>query len=132
VAVSKKRTLDDSNVSGLNPWRERESHRYLVRHHLMRRVPSIVPSALAVLMTACDPPPASERPPILLFTGAGTSSGDVAAMKRILDDKHLTYRTATSAQLNSMSTAQLMAYRLIIIPGGNFIDMGASLTPRTT
>jgi hypothetical protein len=53
-------------------------------------------------------------------------------MKRILDHSHFEYGTATSGQLNRMSTAQLMAYRLIIIPGGNFIDMGASLTPRTT
>src|SRR5258708_4392254 len=27
---------------------------------------------------------------------------------------------------------ELMAYRLIIVPGGNFIAMSASLTPRTT
>ena len=31
-----------------------------------------------------------------------------------------------------MSESQLMAYRLMIIPGGNFIDMGNSLTPSTT
>jgi glutamine amidotransferase-like uncharacterized protein len=31
-----------------------------------------------------------------------------------------------------MGTSQLTAYRLMIVPGGNFIDMSGSLTPRTT
>ena len=31
-----------------------------------------------------------------------------------------------------MSVVQLMAYRLVIVPGGNFMDMSASLTPHTT
>ena len=31
-----------------------------------------------------------------------------------------------------MSEAQLMAYRLLIFPGGNFIDMGNSLTTDAT
>ena len=93
--------------------------------------------ALQVLLfslgaTACDSPVPKERAPILLFTGAGTSRGDVVAVERILDDNHLEYATATSGQLNHMSASQLLAYRLVIVPGGNFIDMGASLTPRTT
>jgi hypothetical protein len=37
----------------------------------------------------------------------------------------------SSRRLNAMSESQLMAYSLIIIPGGNFIDIGNSLTPAT-
>ena len=87
---------------------------------------------LAVALTACDSPARSDRATILLFTGAGTSAGDVAAVERILDDNHLEYATATSAQLNGMSASQLMTFRLVIVPGGNFMDMSASLTPQTT
>jgi glutamine amidotransferase-like uncharacterized protein len=83
-------------------------------------------------LTACDQPAPSNRAPILLFAGSGTSAGDVAAVERILKDNHLEYSTATSRQLNGMSASQLMAYRLMIVPGGNFIDMAGSLTPSTT
>jgi glutamine amidotransferase-like uncharacterized protein len=87
---------------------------------------------ILVALTACNSPAPSNRAPILLFTGKGTSAGDVAAVERILDDVHLAYATATSRQLNGMTTSQLMAYRMVIVPGGNFMDMSASLTPRTT
>src|SRR5262245_10793633 len=87
---------------------------------------------LILFAAACDSPASTHRAPILLFAGKGTSAGDIAAVERILDDNHLEYATATSRQLNRMTTAQLMAYRLVIVPGGNFMDMSASLTPRTT
>lgn len=102
----------------------------------MSRALPIPHVALAVLLplatTACDPPRPTDRPPVLLFTGTGTSAGDVAAVERVLDDSHLKYGTATSRQLNHMSAAQLMAYRLVIVPGGNFIAMSRSLTPQAT
>ena len=102
----------------------------------MKRGFPITHAALVVLLsigvTACDAPARSNHAPILLFTGTGTSAGDVAAVERVLEHNHFEYATATSPQLNRMSASQLMAYRLIIVPGGNFIDMGASLTPRTT
>ena len=82
--------------------------------------------------TACTPPASHTVPPILLFGGAGTSVNDVAAVETILKDKHLEYSTVNSRQLNGMSESQLMAYRLMIIPGGNFIDMGNSLTRNTS
>jgi len=85
-----------------------------------------------VALTACDRPAPSNRAPILLFAGNGTSAGDVKAVERILDDNHLQYETATSRQLNRMAAPRLTAYRLVIVPGGNFMDMSASLTPRTT
>jgi glutamine amidotransferase-like uncharacterized protein len=102
----------------------------------MRRGFPITHAALVLLLplgaTACNSPARSTPPPILLFSGTGTSAGDVAAVERVLEQTHLEYATATSAQLNRMSESQLMAYRLIIVPGGNFIDMSASLAPRTT
>src|SRR3982751_5042302 len=93
-------------------------------------------AALAVLfavrLTACDRSAPRDGAPILLFAGTGTSTGDVAAVEQILDDNHLAYATATSSQLNAMSASQLAAYRLVIVPGGDFIHMSASLTPGTT
>ena len=85
---------------------------------------------LFAFLASCDPQAPSNRAPILLFTGNGTSAGDVAAVERILKDNHLEYATATSRQLNGMSESQLMAYRLMVVPGGNFIDMASSLTPK--
>ncbi|WP_295795181.1 BPL-N domain-containing protein [Mucilaginibacter sp.] len=69
---------------------------------------------------------------ILLFNGTGTSPNDVNAIEAILNNNHLYYTTANSSELNGMSELQMQNYRLLIIPGGNFIDMGKSLTPATT
>lgn len=80
-----------------------------------------------LLVAACARAP---RPAdILLFGGKGTSAGDVAAVEQVLHDAHLTYATATSRQLGAMSEAKLRAYRLLIVPGGNFEEMGNSVTP---
>ena len=68
---------------------------------------------------------------ILLFNGTGASFKDVAAVETILDNRHLKYSTVNSSQLNGMSQSQLNAYHLLIVPGGNFIDMGNSLTSGT-
>ena len=66
---------------------------------------------------------------VLLFSGTGASPGDVDAIREILAAERLPYSTADSAQLNRMSESQLRAYRLVIVPGGNFVDIGRSLTP---
>jgi glutamine amidotransferase-like uncharacterized protein len=68
---------------------------------------------------------------ILLFNGTGTSPNDVVAIEEILRTDHLSYSTVDSSQLNEMSEVQIRGYRLLIVPGGNFIDMGNSLTPGT-
>ena len=81
----------------------------------------------SLALTACDPPAPRDGVPILLFSGNGTSPGDVAAVERILDHNHLEYATATSRQLNRISASQLMAYRLVIVPGGDFISMAANM-----
>jgi Biotin-protein ligase, N terminal len=70
-------------------------------------------------------------PPILLFDGTGTSPNDVAAVERILGEQNLQYSTVNSEQLNDMSEARLQSYRLLIIPGGNYVTMGKSLSPGT-
>jgi glutamine amidotransferase-like uncharacterized protein len=69
---------------------------------------------------------------ILLFTGTGASPGDVAAVKAVLNRSGLDYSTANSSRLNEMSESQIRAYRLLIVPGGNFVDIGNSLTASTT
>ena len=97
---------------------------------------SLVFAALAVIstaFTACgvrsDTVGAA---PILLFKGKGTSPNDVAAVETILKGNQLSYSTATSSQLNSMGESQIRGYRLLIVPGGNFIDIGKGLTGSTT
>jgi glutamine amidotransferase-like uncharacterized protein len=74
----------------------------------------------------------SSRPPVLLFNGTGTSSSDVAAEEAVLNTLKLSYATANTSQLNSMSEATLKTYKLLIVPGGNSITIGNHLTKTTT
>jgi hypothetical protein len=71
-------------------------------------------------------------PIILLFAGRGTSPNDVAALERILRENHFSYSTASSPQLNGMSESALSAYRLLIVPGGNFEEIGHGLASSAT
>jgi hypothetical protein len=89
----------------------------------MRRI-----ALLCLLLTACHRRPDSGVP-ILLFNGKGASAGDVAAFEALLTRGRLHYATADSSDLNSFSETELRAHRLLIIPGGNFIDIGDGLTP---
>jgi hypothetical protein len=70
--------------------------------------------------------------PILLSNGTGTSPNDVLAVATILNSNQLRYSTVNSSQLNEMGESRIRGYRLLIVPGGNFIDIGAGLTSRTT
>jgi glutamine amidotransferase-like uncharacterized protein len=92
----------------------------------------LVPCIAALALTACAPPASNGSSPILLFNGTGTSPNDVKAVEAVLNDNHLKFTAVNSEQLNAMSETQLKAYRLMIIPGGNYITMGNSLTPGTT
>jgi glutamine amidotransferase-like uncharacterized protein len=86
-------------------------------------------------LVACSPPAgrdADASADILLFTGEGTSAGDVDAWKQVLQANRLHHSTADSAQLDRMSVAEMRAYRLIIMPGGNFERMGNGLEARTS
>ena len=94
--------------------------------------------ALAVATIACGRstpgrdivPNASTR--ILLFVGRGTSPNDVVALERILTDGGFDYSTATSHQLDALSESELRAYRLLIVPGGNFQEIGNGLDANST
>ncbi len=70
--------------------------------------------------------------PILLFNATGASPNDVVAVEAILKNNHLSYSAATSAQLNRMDQSQIRRYRLLIVRGGNFVEIGKSLTPDGT
>lgn len=93
-------------------------------------------SAVALFDSGCRnesalPPNSDGNIPILLFAGRGTSPGDVAAMQTVLNNAHLSFSTVNSSQLDQMSEAQLREYRLLIVPGGNFIKIGEGLTSNT-
>src|SRR5260370_11982343 len=72
--------------------------------------------------------PAGGIAPILLFNGTGTSPNDVVAVEKILNNNDLNYSTVNSSQLNKMGESQIRGYRLLIVPVGNFIKIGNSLT----
>jgi hypothetical protein len=69
---------------------------------------------------------------ILLFTGKGTSSGDVAAVEAILSTLKLNYATADSTKLDNTTETELKAYKLFIVPGGNSITIGENLSSNAT
>lgn len=96
-------------------------------------ITSFLPVAVAAL-PACESRGAALNPPsdapILLFDGAGTSDEDVAAVETILKESHLGYSLVSTSQLNAMTEPQLGSYRLLIVPGGNFLRIGGNLEPR--
>jgi hypothetical protein len=69
---------------------------------------------------------------ILLFNGTGVSPSDVAAVEAVLRNNHINYSTAKSSQLNQMDQAKIRQYRLLIVPGGNFVEIGNGLSPGAT
>jgi glutamine amidotransferase-like uncharacterized protein len=90
-------------------------------------------SLLFSCLTACAiRPTSSGSPAILLFNGSGTSPNDVAAIEKILNENDFSYTTANSRRLNEMTESQLRAYRLLIVPGGNFEQIGNGLTSSAT
>ena len=98
----------------------------------IRRLLTIAGFTLIVLLSAYaghnkGVPLESGPAPILLFNGAGTSPNDVTAVETILDSLRLSYSTINSSELNRMGRARMMKYRLLIMPGGDFIDIGKSL-----
>ncbi|HLH53287.1 MAG TPA: BPL-N domain-containing protein [Verrucomicrobiae bacterium] len=72
------------------------------------------------------------RADVLLFSGTGTSPNDVKAFETLLKDQHLKYSKVNSSALNRMSEQQMRQFRLLIIPGGNFISIGNGLSPSAT
>jgi glutamine amidotransferase-like uncharacterized protein len=85
---------------------------------------SIFAACLLAIGCGQQPTPAT----VLLFNGRGTSASDVAAIEATLRDAHLSYTTASSRQIGAMTAPQLRTYRLLIVPGGNFVEIGTGLT----
>jgi glutamine amidotransferase-like uncharacterized protein len=105
-----------------------------VRELLAKQVQTLLFLAFVPLsvnsLSACAPAP-PKAASILLFDGSGTSPGDVAAIKAVMQARGFDYATANSRQLDAMSAADLRAYRLLIVPGGDFVKMGQSLSSAT-
>ncbi|PYX34459.1 MAG: hypothetical protein DMG80_02095 [Acidobacteria bacterium] len=77
------------------------------------------------------PPAIPAAEPVLLFNGTGSSPNDVKAIRTVLSNLGIGYTTADSTQLNNLSEAEMAGYKLIIVPGGNSIEIGQSLTAST-
>jgi glutamine amidotransferase-like uncharacterized protein len=56
----------------------------------------------------------------------------VAALEKVLRSHRFAYTLVDSSRLNAMSEAQLRAHRLLVVPGGNFVEMGKGLAPATS
>jgi glutamine amidotransferase-like uncharacterized protein len=85
---------------------------------------------ISTRLTACGQ--GGDRGSILLFNGSGTSPNDVRAVEAILETNHLSYSTATSSRLNAMADSEIRGFRLLIVPGGNFVEIGNGLTSNAT
>jgi hypothetical protein len=85
----------------------------------------------AALAAACSRD-ARVAAPILLFNGTGASVNDVRAFESLLTEQGLEFDTADSARLDELSGNELRAYRLLIVPGGNFEEMGNALDRATS
>lgn len=68
----------------------------------------------------------------MLYNGTGSSPTDVIALGNILTSMGISYDLVNSAQLNAMPRTTIASYKLIVMPGGNSIDMGKSLTYAAT
>jgi hypothetical protein len=90
---------------------------------------SLVVGALSLI--TCGHPPSSDAPLVLLFTGAGTSANDVQALQVLLTQMRVSYTPVEARDLARLTSAQLRRSRLLIVPGGDFLSMGASLTSPT-
>jgi hypothetical protein len=95
------------------------------------RVTSVFVLFTAALAAACSRD-ARVAAPILLFNGTGASVNDVRAFETLLEEHGLEYDTADSARLDGLSGDELRAYRLLIVPGGNFEKMGNALDRATS
>ena len=77
-------------------------------------------------------PAPSTLPVVLLYNGAGTSPSDVVSLQGILSAMGLNYTLAQAPQLEAMSLNQLLSYRLLLVPGGNSIEIGHGLSSIAT
>src|SRR5215472_5738428 len=96
---------------------------------LVIAIPCIVIGAACTMHQARLPADAAS---ILLFNGRGTAGEDVRALEDLLKSKRLEYSTVTSSEMNQMPASRLAKYRLLIVPGGNFVEIGNGLTKTAT
>jgi glutamine amidotransferase-like uncharacterized protein len=87
-------------------------------------------AAASVLLASCGARQTGSEP-ILLFDGTGASRGSVSALQAVLEANHLAYMTVTSAELDRMDEEALRRHQLLIVPGGNFVDMGNGISRET-
>ena len=84
-------------------------------------------------VVGCDSPRTlNNNAPILLFDGTGTSASDVFAFESLLNDQHLEFTRVNSDELNRMSVSEIRNHRLLIVPGGHYINMGSGLSADCT
>jgi hypothetical protein len=101
----------------------------------LQRYFAVCLAAITAACAACGvraDPASGGAAQVLLFDGAGTSPNDVAAVETVLRRNRLAYATVGSFRLNRMSESQIRQYRLLIVPGGNFIHIGRNLTQGAT
>jgi hypothetical protein len=102
--------------------------------HLRRRICFVVAATLPAVAllagaAACAPRGISGDPtPILLFNATGTSPRGVAAVEAILRSEHLAYSSANSSRLNEMPESDIRTHRLVIVAGGDFVQIGNGLS----
>jgi glutamine amidotransferase-like uncharacterized protein len=101
--------------------------------HAERRMFAVAALLMAIALSGCTARTqnGSADAPILLFNGVGTSPNDVKAIESLLASEKIEYATADSAQLNAIGVAALRRHGLLIVPGGNFMEIGKGLTPTT-
>jgi glutamine amidotransferase-like uncharacterized protein len=85
---------------------------------------------VSVLFTGCASQPTA--PDILLFNGSGTSPNDIATLEDVLRETGKRYSFASSVRLDAINESELRTYRLVVIPGGNFEDIGNGLNTSAT
>jgi glutamine amidotransferase-like uncharacterized protein len=96
-----------------------------------RRYLSGLLAAFVLVSAACGPAP-GPHPLVLLYEGKGASANDVKEWKVLLDAKGVSYSARGTAEFNAMTMRDFMGFKMVMIPGGNFEEMGKALTPATT
>jgi glutamine amidotransferase-like uncharacterized protein len=91
-------------------------------------IAGILVCGAVAFLASCSP---NNQAAILLFNGTGASRGDVAALEKVLRSHHFEYALVDSSRLNAMSQSQLRVHRLLVVPGGNFLEMRKGLAPAT-
>lgn len=85
-----------------------------------------------LLLSCRDSNSVQAKASVLLLNVSGSSPNDVAAIASILQQMRLRYTIVNENELNQMNQSNIEQYELIVVPGGNYIEMGNALTERIT